>query len=114
MVFSLQHSHLFRTQFPQAGQNQATPPSKRPQFWGLEKKQNLGEKMLPKKMAQRKKSSFSSQLQNREEGAKKRSEWRSSLNSIVEGFNSLPKDEGNFTGQPAHKRKGRFDNTSAQ
>ena len=84
------------------GENQATPLSKRPQFWGLGKKQNLGKKMLPKKMAQRKKDSFSSQLKNREEGAKERSEWRSSLNSIMEGFNSLPRDEGNVTGQPAH------------
>ena len=91
------------------GEKQATRPSKRPQFWGLGKRQNLGKRMLSKKMAQRKKASFSPQQdQTREE---ERPEWRSSLNSIMEGFKSLPKDEGNLTGEIADKGKDRFDQT---
>ena len=34
-------------------------------------------------------------VEQEEEGAKE----RSGLNSIMEGFNSLPKDEGNLTGK---------------
>ena len=115
LSFHSQHLHLFRTYFlllvllQAVGEKQATRPSKRPQFWGLGKRQNLGKRMLSKKMAQRKKASFSPQQdQTREE---ERPEWRSSLNSIMEGFKSLPKDEGNLTGETADKGKDRFDQT---
>ena len=74
-------------------QKQASPSSKPPQFWGL------GKKKLPKKMAQRKKTSVSppqGRLQQKG-GAKDNLRWSQSLNSIVEEFKSLPKDKGSFT-----------------
>ena len=58
--------------------------------------------MLPKKMAKRIEASSNPQLESREEGDEKKEaeeelvQWRSNLNSIVEGFNSLPKDEGDW------------------
>ena len=56
--------------------------------------------MLSKKMAP--------QQEKKEKEARERSEWRKSLNSIMEGFNSLPNDEGNFTGQTPDKGKGQI------
>ena len=53
-------------------------------------------------MAQRVEASFSPQLESREGGDEKEAakedlvQWRNNLNSIVKGFNSLPKDEGNM------------------
>ena len=53
-------------------------------------------------MAQRVEASFSPQLESREGGDEKEAakedlvRWRNNLNSIVKGFNSLPKDEGNM------------------
>ena len=71
------------------GKQQTTLASNGPQFWGLGKKESLEKRMLLKEMV-----SFGPQQEKREEGAK---HWRSRLNSIMEGFNSLPKNEGNFT-----------------